>query len=118
MTAPKPGETDVPSQLPARIETPVPGDARLDRFSLNQRTTAQWNLRQVIDGALAAGVPSLGLWREPIHETGLANARRWVEESGLRVSSLCRGGFFTDPGRIDEAHAENLRAIDEASTLR
>lgn len=117
MTGTRAGGRDVPSNVPARLDTPAPGDVRLDRFSLNQRTTAQWNLREVVDGASAAGVPSVGLWREPVHEVGLATARRWVEESGLRVSSLCRGGFFTDPGRVDEAHAENVRAIEEAATL-
>lgn len=111
------GAVDVPSGRPARIDTPAAGDNRLDRFALNQRTTAQWDVRQVVDGALAAGVPAVGLWREPVHEAGLENTRRWIEGAGLRVSSLCRGGFFTDPAAVDSSHAENVRALEEAAAL-
>ena len=92
-------------------------DSRLARLSLNQRTTAEWSLREAIDGAVRAGLPAIGLWREPVAEVGLETARTWVEESGLRVSSLCRGGFFTDPDAVETAYAENRRAIDETATL-
>ena len=113
-------ERDVPGGAPARVPTPAPGDVRLARLSLNQRTTARWTLREVLDGALAAGLPAVGLWREPVAEVGLATACAWVQDAGLRVSSLCRGGFFT--GRDDEvrrrAHDDNLAALDEAAALQ
>jgi sugar phosphate isomerase/epimerase len=110
---------DIPSGAPARVGTPAPGDPRLARLSLNQRTTAQWSLREAIDGAVAAGLPAIGLWREPVAEVGVDVARRWVDAAGLRVSSLCRGGFFTasDPADRASAHADNLAAIDEAAAL-
>jgi hypothetical protein len=110
---------DVPSGLPASIPTPGPGDPRLARLSLNQRTTANWSLREAIDGTLAAGLGSIGLWREPVAEVGLATAVECVQASGLRVSSLCRGGFFTaaDPAARRAAHEENVRAIEETAAL-
>jgi sugar phosphate isomerase/epimerase len=110
---------DVPGGLPARVPTPVPGDPRLARLSLNQRTTARWSLREAIDGAVAAGLPSIGLWREPVAEVGLQVAAGWVRDAGLRVSSLCRGGFFTaaDPAGRAAAEAANLAAIEEAAVL-
>ena len=110
---------DVPSGLPARIPTPQPGDPRLARLSLNQRTTANWSLREAIDGALDAGLGSIGLWREPVAEVGLSTAVEWVQASGLRVSSVCRGGFFTasDPAARRAAHDENVRAIEETAAL-
>ncbi len=110
---------DVPSGLAARVPTPAPGDARLARLSLNQRTTARWTLREAIDGAVAAGVPAIGVWREPVAEVGLATARVWLADAGLRVSSVCRGGFFTsaDPAERDAAHESNLAAIDETAEL-
>nr|WP_231747300.1 sugar phosphate isomerase/epimerase family protein [Auraticoccus cholistanensis] len=76
-------------------------------------------MRSAIDGCLAAGLPSIGLWREPVAEVGLETAVRWVQESGLRVSSLCRGGFFTvsEPDAVEQAYAENVRALDEAQAL-
>jgi sugar phosphate isomerase/epimerase len=108
---------DVPSGSPARVPTPLPNDPRLARLSLNQRTTAAWSLREAVDGCVRAGVPSIGLWREPVAEVGLEVAASWVREAGLRVSSLCRGGFMTDPDHADAAHEDNVRAIEEARVL-
>ena len=112
-------ERDVPSAAPARVPTPAPGDPRLARLSLNQRTTQRWSLRQALDGAVAAGLPAVGLWREPVAEVGLRTACCWVQDAGLRVSSLCRGGFFTgrDAGERRRAHQDNLLALDEAAAL-
>lgn len=110
---------DVPSGLPASSVTPPPGDPRLARLSLNQRTIAQWSLREAIDGCVSAGVTSIGLWREPVAEVGLDTALGWLADSGLRVSSVCRGGFFTvaDPAEQQAAHEENVRAIEETARL-
>lgn len=94
-------------------------DPRLARLSLNQRTTARWSLREAIDGCLAGGLPAIGVWREQVAEAGLATAAAWLQDSGLRVSSVCRGGFFTvaDPAARREAHDDNLRALDETAAL-
>lgn len=112
-------ELDVPSGVPARTQTPRPGDARFARLSLNQRTIPGWGLREALEGSVAAGLPSIGLWREPVAEVGLDTAARWVRDCGLRVSSLCRGGFFTasDQHARAEAHSSNLEAVREAAEL-
>ncbi|PRX49162.1 sugar phosphate isomerase/epimerase [Prauserella shujinwangii] len=112
-------ELDVPSGAPARVPTPEPGDPRLARLSLNQRTTARWSLREAVDGCVAAGIGSIGVWREPLAEAGLDTAARMIRDAGLRVSSLCRGGFFTvsEPSARAAAHAENIAALDEAAAL-
>ena len=94
------------------------GSADLTRLSLNQRTTASWSLREAIDGCVAAGLSSIGVWREQLAEGGVDEAV-WLADAGLRVSSLCRGGFFTasDPAAIEAAHLENVRALDEAAAI-
>lgn len=86
-----------------------------DRLSLNTATTKNWTLRQAVEGAAAAGLPAVGIWRDRVAEAGLDKAAKMVRDNGLRVSSLCRGGFLT--GRDDGALDENRRAIDEAATL-
>jgi sugar phosphate isomerase/epimerase len=89
------------------------------RLSLNQRTTASWSLPEAIQGCVDAGLGAIGIWREQLAEVGLDQACRLVAESGLRVSSLCRGGFFTtaDPAEAATAEANNREAIEEAAAL-
>jgi sugar phosphate isomerase/epimerase len=110
---------DPPASLADAAVKPRVGDPRLARLSLNQRTTAEWDLRSAIDGCVKAGVPAIGVWREPVAEVGLRTAVAWLQDAGLRVSSVCRGGFFTsaDAGARRAAHDENLRALDEAAAL-
>ena len=91
--------------------------AALSRLSLNQRTTASWSLPEAIKGCVDAGLGAIGIWREQLAEVGLDEACRLVAESGLRVSSLCRGGFFTNPAEAETAEAQNRKAIDEAAAL-
>jgi sugar phosphate isomerase/epimerase len=91
--------------------------AALGRLSLNQRTTASWSLPEAIKGCVDAGLGAIGIWREQLAEIGLDEACRLVAESGLRVSSLCRGGFFTNPTESRTAEARNREAIDEAAAL-
>ena len=94
-------------------------EAALSRLSLNQRTTASWSLPEAIKGCVDAGLGAIGIWREQVAEVGLDEASRLVAESGLRVSSLCRGGFFTtaDPTEAQASEVTNRAAIEEAAAL-
>ena len=91
----------------------------LDRFSLNQATIKYADLPTAVRVTVDAGIPAIGLWREPVAEHGLVASARLVREAGLRVSSLCRGGFFTIPEGAERRAAldDNRRALDEAATL-
>ncbi len=110
-------DVDIPSGLPARVETPTPGDRRLARLSLNQRTTANWSLPEAVAGSVRAGIGSIGVWREPLADYGVEAGRALIEDAGLRVSSICRGGFFTDPATLEAALESNRAAIDETALL-
>ena len=91
----------------------------LSRLSLNQATTQHWGMAETIAGCARAGVGWIGLWRHKVAEIGLAETSRRLVGEGLKVSSLCRDGFFPAPSaderqqRIDD----NLRALDEAAEL-
>ncbi|MEU8245093.1 sugar phosphate isomerase/epimerase [Nonomuraea sp. NPDC048916] len=94
-------------------------------LSLNQWTTRRWSVAEAVDGCVRHELAAVGLWREKVAEQGLAETVRLVREAGLRVSSLCRGGFLTGsgpPGEEDRrafarALDDNRRAIDEAAEL-
>jgi sugar phosphate isomerase/epimerase len=91
----------------------------LARLSLNQMTTQHWSVREAVAGCVRAGIPSIGLWRDKVAEVGLQESARIVRDAGLRISSLCRGGWFSAAtaaerqARLDD----NRRAIEEAATL-
>jgi sugar phosphate isomerase/epimerase len=85
----------------------------LSRFSLNQATTKRWPMDATVRGCVDAGVPGIGLWRDQVAAYGLERTAALVRAAGLTVTSLCRGGFFNEPGWRDD----NLRAIEEASVL-
>lgn len=89
------------------------------QLSLNQATIKHASLEHALDVAIEQGYQSIGLWREPVAEAGLERAVELVKASGLRVSSLCRGGFFTAEAGPDAevALADNRRAIDETAAL-
>ena len=89
------------------------------RLSMNQATIKHAPFDEALRLVRAGGYESIGLWREPVAEVGLAEAARRLADSGLRISSLCRGGFVTMPEGVERRAAidENLRAIEETATL-
>lgn len=91
----------------------------LSRLSLNQMTTAYWSLREAIEGCVRAGIPYLGAWRHKVAEIGLAESVRLVRESGVKISSLCRGGMFPASSAAERQKRldDNFRAVDEAAAL-
>lgn len=89
------------------------------RLSINQATIKYASLEDALRVTREAGVEAIGLWREPVAKVGLDAAARLVGDSGLRVSSLCRGGFFTAHEGAERRAAldENRRAIEETAVL-
>ena len=95
------------------------GGIGLDRLSLNQATVKHLGLKEAVALCARHDIPAIGLWRDRVAEAGLAEAAAVVRAAGLRVSSLCRGGFFTrdDPDGRRAALADNLAALEEAAEL-
>lgn len=92
----------------------------LERLSLNQITTDRWSLSEATQGCVKAGVPEIAIWRHKLVEAGgVKAAARLVKDTGLRVSSLCRGGMFPAATAAKRASRidDNRRAIDEAAEL-
>jgi sugar phosphate isomerase/epimerase len=86
----------------------VTGTARL---SLNLITVDHWSLSEAVERCAAAGIDWVAPWRHQYEDA--ATAAQIIADAGLRVSSLCRGGFFTAPG----ADEDNRRAVEEAAAL-
>ena len=91
----------------------------LGRLSLNTATCTPYTLAQCVAAARGAGLGAVGPWRDRVQEVGTETAAGLIADAGLRVSTLCRGGFITarDHATAEKALADNLRAIDEAATI-
>jgi sugar phosphate isomerase/epimerase len=91
----------------------------VSRFSLNQASIKYATVPEAIAATVGSGIPAIGLWREPVGEFGLEASAAAVRDAGLRVSSLCRAGFFTVPeGPARRASLDdNRRAIEETAAL-
>ncbi|MER5365918.1 sugar phosphate isomerase/epimerase family protein [Streptomyces sp. NPDC002722] len=89
------------------------------RLSINQETIKQWSLPDLAEGCAKAGIDKVGLWRAPVQSYGVERTARLLADSGLSVTSLCRGGFFTalDPAERARALDDNRAAVDEAAGL-
>ncbi|MFB6871050.1 sugar phosphate isomerase/epimerase family protein [Streptomyces sp. NPDC056323] len=89
------------------------------RLSINQETIKQWSLPELAEGCVKAGIDKVGLWRAPVQSYGIERTARLLADSGLSVTSLCRGGFFTALDQAERARAldDNRAALDEAAAL-
>jgi sugar phosphate isomerase/epimerase len=91
----------------------------LDRLSLNQITVDQLGLPAAVALAAEARIPWIGIWRHKLAGRRADDAARIVRESGLRVSSLCRGGFFVAASEAERRRrdGDNRQALEEAAAL-
>ncbi|MGL3807690.1 sugar phosphate isomerase/epimerase family protein [Paeniglutamicibacter sp. R2-26] len=106
-------------QAGVRAEARAGVQADYSRLSLNSATTKLLTLPQAIAACVAAGIPAIGPWRDRVAEVGVETAARLIKDAGLRVSSLCRGGFLTAPDAAGQeaALADNRTAVLEAVAL-
>lgn len=89
------------------------------RLSLNQITTEQLDVAEAIEGCRRAGIEWIGLWRHKVEPFGVRETANLIRNAGLRVSSLCRGGFFptADDDERRRRLEDNRIAVDQAAEL-
>ncbi len=89
-------------------------------LSLNTATVRKrWNLAEIIDGCARHNIGGISPWRDQVAECGLNEAARRIQDAGLTVTGLYRGGMFPAATRegLQANIDDNLQAIDEAATL-
>jgi sugar phosphate isomerase/epimerase len=89
------------------------------QLSLNTATVReQWNLKQCVEGCVRHGIGGLAPWRDKLQEAGVEDGARMINDAGLAVSGLCRGGWYTAQGALtDDVLDDNKRAVDEAMAI-
>jgi sugar phosphate isomerase/epimerase len=91
----------------------------LSRLCIHTITTKPWPIEISIEKFAAAGVGGMSVWREALEGRDIKATSKKIQDAGLDVVALVRGGFFpsTVKENIEKAITENKKAIREASDL-
>lgn len=91
----------------------------ISHASLNSITVRDADLKELVSLASTHGFGGVALWRDVYANMGVSAAAARIGDSGLRVTSVCRGGMFTYSDRQEKKKAwdDNRRAVEEAREL-
>jgi sugar phosphate isomerase/epimerase len=93
---------------------------QVEGLSINLATIReQCGFAEAVDVCLKHGITAIAPWRDQVAAIGLEEAARIVRANGLKLTGLCRGGFFPAGDAVgrEKAIDDNRRAIDEAAEL-
>ncbi|TCU18465.1 sugar phosphate isomerase/epimerase family protein [Rhizobium sullae] len=93
---------------------------QVEGLSINLATIReQCGFAEAVDICLKHGITRIAPWREQVAKAGLGEAVRIVKSNGLKLTGLCRGGFFPAADEVGWQRNldDNRRAIDEAAAL-
>lgn len=91
----------------------------ISQLCIHTITTKPWSLETAAAEYEKAGIRHITVWRDALEACGVKRAPQVIRDHGLRVTSLCRGGFFaaeTEQARR-AALGDNRRAIEEAHAI-
>lgn len=98
----------------------IPSAPSLDRLCVHTMTTKPLSLEQAAPAYAKRGISGITVWRDSMMAAGgPLKSRQIINDNGLAIVSLCRGGFFTYATAAEKQKAidDNLLAIDEAALL-
>lgn len=95
-------------------------NARTSRLSFAEVSTYRWTFEEDVVRYKTHGFDSMGIWRMKLADYGEAKGADFLQENGMRVSSLnWAGGFTGHDGRsFRDAMHDALDAIEAASLLQ
>lgn len=93
--------------------------ADFSRLAIHTMTHKPWSLRQCVDAYSKAGIGGISVWRNVLGDAGVKAARKMIQDAGLVVPALVRGGFFCgrEPVERQKAIDDNLACIDDAAGI-
>lgn len=95
---------------------------RLTDFSklcVHTLTTKPWNLRQCAENYSAVGIHGITIWRNVLETQDLKESRQILDDFGMNVISVARGGFFPsiEKEKRQVAIDDNLLCIEQAAAV-
>ncbi len=89
------------------------------KLCVHTLTTKPWDIETCVKNYSEAGIHGITIWRNVLENKNLTEVRSLLDDHGMEVVSLCRGGFFpsVDISRRNEAIDDNFRAIEQAAAV-
>lgn len=76
----------------------TPGTAAAPaRLAVHTITTKPWSLAEAVPQFARRGIGGVSVWVEALRDLPVSQARAIINDAGLQVPALVRGGFFCDP---------------------
>jgi sugar phosphate isomerase/epimerase len=89
------------------------------KLCVHTLTTRPWNLEECIKNYAAAGIHGITVWRNVLENKNLADVKTLLDDHGMTVVSVARGGFFpsVEKEKREAAIQDNLWAIEQAAAI-
>tara|TARA_Y100000588_G_scaffold379659_1_gene462224 strand:- start:9719 stop:10564 length:846 start_codon:yes stop_codon:yes gene_type:complete len=91
----------------------------LARCAVHTITTKPWSLREAAESYFREGIRGITVWLDALKGTTSGAARRILDDNGLTIAALCRGGFFPnkEASLRQNSFDENRDTIDIAAEI-
>lgn len=89
------------------------------RLCVHTLTTRPWNIEECVKNYASAGIHGITVWRNVLENQNLSEVKKMLDDHGMTVVSLARGGFFpsVDASKRQVAIDDNLWAIEQAAGI-
>jgi sugar phosphate isomerase/epimerase len=89
------------------------------RLCIHTLTTKPWNIEECVKNYSATGIHGITVWRNVLENKNLSEVKTLLDDHGMTVVSLARGGFFpsTEQAKREDAIQDNLFAIEQAAAI-
>ena len=87
------------------------------KLCVHTLTTKPWDLKQCVKNCNAAGIHGITIWRNVLENQNLKEAKNMLDDFGMDVVSVARGGFFpfVEKEKRQTSIDDNLWAIEQAA---
>jgi sugar phosphate isomerase/epimerase len=89
------------------------------KLCVHTLTTKPWNLRQCVENYSAAGIHGITIWRNVLEGQNLKESKKLLDDFGMNVVSIARGGFFpsVEKEKRQAAIDDNLFCIEQTAAV-
>ena len=91
----------------------------LSKLCVHTMTTKPWGIDTCVKNYCKAGINGITIWRNVLEGKNLREVKAQLDDYGMAVVSLCRGGFFPSviASKRELALEDNLLAIEQAQAV-